>query len=150
MYEPGADNSEFIEFYNNSNVLIELGGWTVENENGEFFRITKSNYILKPDSYFVTSADSAIYSFYNFSDDKNYINVLNETDLGLTNDNQLIILKDIKGNIIDSVFYNSKWHNPNAAETKNKSLERLNPKINSNETSNWSTSANTMGATPGK
>lgn len=150
MYEPADNNSEFIEFYNNSDETIELGGWILENDKGEFFRIVNSNFILQPEKYFVAAADSAFISFYDFTGNENFVDILNKKDLGLTNDKQLIILKDLKGNIIDSVYYNSKWHNPNVAETKNKSLERLNPKINSNETPNWSTSANALGATPGK
>ena len=150
MYEPIDNSSEFIEFYNNSDETIELGGWVLENERGEYFRIANSNYSLQPKNYFVVAADSSIFSFYDFTGIENFINILNEPDLGLTNDKQIIILKDLKGNIIDSVIYNNKWHNPNVIETKNKSLERLNPKINSNESSNWSTSANTLGATPGK
>lgn len=150
MYEPGINNSEFIEFYNNSNAAVELGGWILENGKGDFFRITNSNYMLTRDSYYVAAADSLIYLFYNFNGEETNINILNKSGIGLTNDGQILTLKDIKGNIIDSLHYSGKWHNPNILETKNKSLERLNPLINSNDSSNWSTSANDIGATPGK
>jgi flagellar hook assembly protein FlgD len=61
----------------------------------------------------------------------------------------MIILKDIFGNVIDSVNYLDDWHNQNINITRNKSLERLNPNFESNDPANWSTSVSGIGATPG-
>jgi hypothetical protein len=54
------------------------------------------------------------------------------------------------GNIIDSLIYSDDWHNKNINVTKNKSLERINPSLDSNYPENWSTSASIEGATPGE
>ena len=65
------------------------------------------------------------------------------------NTGELILLKDVRGNVIDSVVYDSKWHNKNIASTKNKSLERINPSLNGNDVLNWSTCVVSLGGTPG-
>ena len=66
----------------------------------------------------------------------------------MVNNGELILLKDVKGNTIDSVWYSDKWHNDNFASTKNISLERINPKLNGNDPDNWSSSVDPAGATP--
>ena len=58
------------------------------------------------------------------------------------------MIVDHWGNVIDSINYNSKWHNENQNITKNKSLERINPNIDGNDETNWSTSVASIGATP--
>ena len=59
------------------------------------------------------------------------------------------MLLDLWGNIIDSVLYDPDWHNRNIFTTKNKSLEKINCDVSSNRSSNWSTSVNEAGGTPG-
>jgi flagellar hook assembly protein FlgD len=62
----------------------------------------------------------------------------------------MILLKDVRGKVIDSVFYSDKWNNRNIASANGKSLERINPNLNGNDPLNWSTSVNSLGGTPGK
>ena len=69
--------------------------------------------------------------------------------MGLVNTGELILLLDVRRNIIDSVFYSDKWNNKNIASTKNKSLERINPNLNGNDPLNWSTCVSSLGGTPG-
>jgi flagellar hook assembly protein FlgD len=76
-------------------------------------------------------------------------NIIGESSLGLVNTGELILLKDVRGNVIDSVFYVDDWNNRNIASTQNKSLERINPNLNGNDPLNWSTCVNSIGGTPG-
>jgi hypothetical protein len=71
------------------------------------------------------------------------------SSLSLSNDGELLKLYDVLNNIIDSVHYTPKWHNPNLADEKGYSLERINPTLNSNDPANWSSCANALGGTPG-
>ena len=80
--------------------------------------------------------------------DFSYKTILNESSLGLTAD-ELILLKDLRGNVIDSVYYSDKWHNKNFISTKGRSLERINPFLNSNDRYNWNSCVDSKGATPG-
>lgn len=149
MFDPGTDNSEFVEFYNRSGKSIEIGGWKIEDENGNSFKLSEISNQLPDKTYFVLAADSSIFNNYNF-DENSFVNVSNVSSLGLVNTGELILLKDVRGNVIDSVFYSDKWHNKNFVSTKNISLERINPDLNANDPLNWSSSVDISGATPSK
>lgn len=149
LYEPDIDNSEFIEFYNASDKEINIGGWRIEDEKGNFNKIIDINFTIKSGDFFTLFSDSLGVKKYNL--ESNHLkSVINKNDLGLINSERLILLKDIKGNIIDSVKYFSRWHNRNFTVTKNRSLERINPFLNGNDPGNWSTSTDQSGATPGR
>jgi hypothetical protein len=147
MYDPDIDNSEFVEFLNTSNDSVNLGGWRIEDEKGNFFKLSETTLNIPPDSYFVLAADSLVrlkYSLNNYP----YVKDIDQSSLGLTNSGEMILLKDVRGNVIDSVFYFDSWNNKNISVTRNKSLERINPLLSSNDMKNWSTSVEPIGATP--
>jgi Lamin Tail Domain/FlgD Ig-like domain/CARDB len=147
MFEPDADNSEFVEFLNLSDEPVNIGGWRIEDENDNFSKLAQTSFNIPPNSYFVLAADSLVIEKYSL-DESALISILDVSSLGLVNSGELILLKDVKGNVIDSVWYSDKWHNDNFVSTKNISLERINPKLNSNDESNWSSSTNPLGGTP--
>ncbi|MBA4310056.1 MAG: hypothetical protein C0425_06930 [Chlorobiaceae bacterium] len=148
MFEPDIDNSEFIEFYNPTNSDINLGGWRVEDENKNFFVVSDTSLILTPNSYFILAADSIILSMFSHLSNDKYKNIVNQSSLGLTNSGELILLKDVKGNVIDSVVYSDNWTNRNLLITKNTSLERINPSLSGNDSKNWNSSVAALGSTP--
>lgn len=150
MYEPDIDNTEFIEFYNGTTDSINIGGWRIEDEKKNAYRLSDSSFVIPPLTYFVLAADSIVMKKYSNLSSHNYKTILNVSSLGLINTGELILLKDIKGNVIDSVFYSDKWHNKQIPVQRNKSLERISPGISSNAPSNWSTSVSQSGATPGQ
>jgi hypothetical protein len=148
MFDPDSDNNEFIELYVLSEDSINIGGWRFEDERGNYFILSDTSFILPPQFYFIFAADSLVITKYLL--DNNFINTAGSSTLGLVNTGELILLKDVKGNTIDSVWYSDKWHNKNILITKNRSLERINPNLGGNDPLNWSTSVNAAGATPGE
>ncbi|HPI38124.1 MAG TPA: lamin tail domain-containing protein [Ignavibacteriaceae bacterium] len=149
MYDTDVSNNEFVEFYNASNDTLNLGGWRIEDEKKTFYRLADTNMFVPPGEFFVLISDTLPLNYYQGLDSYSYKTVLNVTNLGLVNTGELILLKDLKGNVIDSVWYSDKWHNRNVSLTKNKSLEKINPALDGNSGSNWSTSVSVFGATPG-
>ncbi len=149
MYDPESDNSEYIEFYNLSFDSVNVGGWKIEDENGNINKLFETSFIIPPKEFFVLSADSNSITKFDLINDI-YKNVLNISSLGLVNTGEMILLKDVRGKVIDSVFYSDKWNNRNIASANGKSLERINPNLNGNDPLNWSTSVNSLGGTPGK
>ncbi len=147
MFEPGVGCNEFVEFYNLSPVPINIGGWKMADESGNLSNLSDTAFFIPSKSYFVLAADSSVLSYYKIFDYP-YKTILNTTDLGLNNSEEILLLKDLKGNAIDSLHYSSKWHNKNFISTQNISLERINPRLNGNDALNWSSS--TAGATPGR
>lgn len=149
MFDPGIDNNEFIEFLNIGNMEVNIGGWSFQDENGNINKLSDTSFIIQPNEYFLLAADSLTINKYNLREFRNK-SIAGVSSLGLVNTGELILLKDLKQNMIDSVWYFDKWHNKNILNTKNKSLERINPLLNGNDQFNWSTSVSPDGATPGK
>ena len=147
MHDPAAGNNEFVEFLNLKKDVLNIGGWSIEDQHHNKYKLSDSNFVIPPGSYFLLASDSSVirnYDLFNF----NYKTVLNESSLGLTAD-ELILLKDLRGNVIDSVYYSDKWNNKNFISTKGRSLERINPYLSSNDRYNWNTCVDPKGATPG-
>lgn len=148
MYDPGVGNNEFIEFYNLNKDSLNIGGWSIEDQHANRYKISDTCFYIPPGSYFLLISDTSVLKNYDLFTYKNKT-VLNSSSLGLTT-NELILLKDLRGNVIDSVYYSDKWHNKNYINTKGRSLERINPYLNSNDQYNWNTCVDQRGATPGK
>lgn len=149
MFDPAEYNSEFIEFININKDSIDIGGWKIMKTNDDYFELSDISFVIYAGEYFVCAADSSIYDNYNWLGNSK-LKLTNQSSLGLINDDDILILKDAKGNTIDSIYYSPKWHNRNFPSTKNKSLERINPAINVNDSNNWNTAVNAEGGTPGK
>lgn len=147
MFEPDIDNSEFIEFLNLSADSVNVGGWQIEDENKNSSKMSFTSLMLPPNQYFLLAADSLAIRKYGL-ESYPYKTVVGVSSLGLVNTGELILLKDARGNVIDSVWYSDKWHNKNFISTQNISLERINPKLNGNDARNWSSSVSSFGATP--
>jgi hypothetical protein len=147
MYDPAVGNNEFVEFLNLKKEILNIGGWSIEDQHKNKYKLSDSNFVIPPGSYFLLISDSSVirnYDLFTF----NYKTVLNESSLGLTAD-ELILLKDLRGNVNDSVYYSDKWNNKNFISTKGRSLERINPFLSSNDRYNWNTCVDPKGATPG-
>jgi hypothetical protein len=150
MYDPDPNNTEFVEFINTSDRFIEIGGWRIEDEAGNYYKLSNLSLEIPPNQYFILAADSSILLHYDWLDQFQFKSIVDESTLGLSNSGELIILKDLRGNIIDSVYYSPKWNNKNLGITKNKSLEKITPYLISTSEFNWSSSVDNLGATPGK
>jgi len=147
MYDPNPNSSEFIELYNATDNEINIAGWKLVINGIHFFEISSTFFYLKSGDYFVISSDSSILlSYKNLN--KSNVKILENNTLSLSNAGESVVVIDHWGNLIDSVFYSTKWQNQNIANTKGKSLERIAPNIMSNEPTNWSTSVHKDGATP--
>lgn len=150
MFDPDVDNSEFIEFQNISNDSINVGGWRIQDEKGNFYKLSETGFIIPPGEFFLLAADSIVLQKYPELSSFINISITNESSLGFTNTGELIQLKNIFSAAIDSIIYSDKWHNKNIVNTNNRSIERINPNIDGNSNTNWSTSVAVSGATPGK
>ncbi|MCU0344131.1 MAG: lamin tail domain-containing protein [Ignavibacterium sp.] len=148
MYDPLTSLGEYVEFYNLSEDSVNVGGWKFYDENDNVNNLSETSFMIPPKEYFILASDSTVLAYFNLLEYP-YKNIAGTSSLGFVNTGELILLKDVRGNTIDSVFYSDKWNNRNIASTKGKSLERINPNLNGNDPLNWSTSVNSLGGTPG-
>ena len=145
MFEPAQTNAEFVEIYNRSDFPLQIGGWKIYDSSGNETFLCRYKYTIAPGGYFVVASDSSI--FYNYQLSPSDIYITND-DLSLGNEKDAVVIRDLSGKTIDSVYYFSSWHNNNIINTNNRSLERINPESESNDIYNWTSSLAPDKATP--
>ncbi|MEX2189805.1 MAG: lamin tail domain-containing protein [Bacteroidota bacterium] len=154
MYEPLADQNEWIELINPGDVPVKLAGWMLSDAptaSGGVNRYPLSQSItIEPGEFAVFAADSTILMLFPALTRDPRVHILNQPGgLGLANTGDGVILKDLTGMTIDSVRYSPSWHHPTINDPRGRSLERIRPDLGSNDPRNWSTSAGTIGGSPG-
>ncbi|RCK75213.1 MAG: hypothetical protein IGBAC_1349 [Ignavibacteriae bacterium] len=157
MYQPFSGKSEYVELFNRVNFPVELFNWKLHDySDGDKikineFKLENTSLILNPGEYLILAADSSIFQQFTYLQDSIYkVFVFNKSSLSLNNEGDKIIIRDLVENLIDSLFFTPKWHNPEIDDVTGRSLERINPNIESNDSRNWSTSIDHLGGTPGK
>lgn len=159
MYNPLAGQNEWVELYNRSQTAINLARWRLTDRptasgSVNAFTITTQSRTIQPGDFVVVAAESTILALFpelRTSGSNQHLFILNRTGgLSLGNDGDDVVLYDAAGQVIDSVSYSPKWHHPDVVDTKGRSLERINPEVDSNDRRNWSTSAALTGGTPAR
>ncbi len=138
----GLPGYEWIELKNTSRFPINLKGWkvsSVSNASAAFKEFT-----LKPDSFVIVSSTSAASSLSAFG---KTISVTNFPSL--VNDGDLISLQDETGKIIHAVQYSSDWYQNELKKDGGWSLEMIDTKNPCPGFSNWTSSKDNNGGTPG-
>ena len=138
----GLPIAEFIEIYNTTGQLIDLGT-VVLSDNGS--GVTLPAALLPPGGYLTLSNTSAAVQFEPFGP------VLGISGFpSLTNSGKTLTLQTLSGTFINGVRYSDAWHSDAAKRDGGWSLERINPLLACvNNADNWRSSVNTLGGTPG-
>ena len=158
MYDPLPDQNEWFELFNRSNQPIDLSHWTFNDKptlnSINSFEICNQPCVIRSGDYAIVAADSSIIRKVQntiLADSIAHSIILNcSGGFGFNNDGDAVVLKDLTGQTIDSVAFLPCWHHPDVVDTRGRSLERINPNIDSNDPRNWSTCSNILGGTPGK
>ncbi|GAB5409693.1 MAG: hypothetical protein BalsKO_20580 [Balneolaceae bacterium] len=135
---------DWIEFYNNSDELVNMSGWYFSDSDDTHRFTFKEGTIVEPDSYLVLTKDSTLFS-------ERFPQVQNKTgdiDFGLSGDGELIRLFDESGNIVDELTYNDKSPWPAEADGLGATLSLSNPGFDNSKGENWAASSGN--GTPGK
>ena len=157
MYDPVTGQNEWIELYHRGTASVDLARWKISDRptasGSTSIVITSSSALIQPGDYVVVAADSTILTRFVYlaqAIPRVRLFILNRSGgLGLNNDGDDVILRDALGCTIDSVAYSPDWHHPDLADTRGRSLERVNPELASNDRRNWSSSTAPSGGTPG-
>lgn len=138
----GLPNVEYVELYNRSNKVLELGGFRFSA--GGTPQVFPSYQIL-PDAYLIVCDDANVDSLASFG------NVLGLGSFpALTNFGDDLSLADPNGNIISEVSYRLEWYGDFQKQDGGWSLELVSPLAPCRGSSNWRGSANLLGGTPGQ
>ncbi|HCK98881.1 MAG TPA: hypothetical protein DHW42_02065 [Candidatus Marinimicrobia bacterium] len=142
MYTPDTDGGgEWIEILNVSGDTVNLKNWTIA-DNSTRALMTDADYFVPPESYVVIASDSVLLEYWDVGE---YFIKSKVTLPALTNTGDSIVVRDLCGQTIDALEYSSAW-----GKKPGVSLERINPYIDDQSSSNWNLSGAAEGGTPGK
>ncbi|MDZ7262535.1 MAG: lamin tail domain-containing protein, partial [candidate division KSB1 bacterium] len=142
MYAPLAGYGEWVELYNPSLKSINLRQWSLADADA-LVSLGNRSIELPPAGYAVIAADSSVRDF--FGPFTAPLLIPSKSLPALNNDFDTIMILDFNGNRIDSLTYYSSWGGEQGV-----SLERINPRLSSTDSSNWSSCVFAKGGTPGE
>jgi hypothetical protein len=136
----GLPEVEFVEIYNASNKIFNLGGWKIGDASADG---TISSAWLLPGEYKVLTA-TVNDSLFTMTD---AVGVTSFPSLNNAGDD--VVLKDPFGNIIDKLTYTDDWYQDPVKKSGGYTLELINPNDPCSDASNWIASISSSGGTPG-
>jgi hypothetical protein len=95
--------NEWVEIYNPTENPVDISGWTIE-DNGASDVIPSASPI-PAGGFAILAQNNSTWKFWNIPDEVIKIELGNEIGNGLDNNGDRIILRDLKGNIVDQISY---------------------------------------------
>ncbi len=144
MYSPISGQAEWIELFNSRNTALDAQLWSMSDaDSNQSMVISKNRFEVAPQTFLVLAADSSIANDFDLNNSP--LLVIKKWP-SLNNDWDQVFIFDANKNVIDEVSYKSSW-----GRNDGFSLERINPNLASNDSSNWSSCVLLRpGGTPGR
>ena len=137
----GMPDAEYIELFNTSESAFNLAGWNLRNTAEDE---VLNSFILLPGAH-VIICDDAFFSIFSAYGDVLVVSALT----ALSNAGDDLHLIDPEGEVIDELVYATSWYGGLPFSDGGYSLERKNPFLPCTSDSNWGSSQNPDGGTPG-
>jgi len=145
MYAPAVE-AEWVELLNTSDGDVDLKNWKLSNRNTySSYNITTASRILPAHGYAVVAKDTALLSNFHPAIPSLVIQSPALPTYLFNNGGDAVVLFDGRGAIMDSVRYSPSWGGIGGV-----SLERIQPEKDSNDSTNWGSSEDSTGSTPGR
>lgn len=146
LFNPYTGGSDFVEVFNTTPYFFNLQSFSLANETTSEV-LTDSILVIEPNHYWAFSEDILFLKTQYLAPD----NSLFETDLPtMPNEDGLLVLLGATETVLDSVYYSEDYHFALLDDVEGVSLERVSPTVESNNSDNWKSAAQTVGfATPG-
>lgn len=142
MYNFPSGECEWVELYNNSDSVVNLKNWKVQDNGTTQVNITANDYFMQPNSYVVISQSRNIYANHPGLD-SNFV-IINSSLPSLNNTGDAVIIYKVNGALSDRIDYLPAWGGSGV------SLERININGVSNDSSNWASSIDCEKSTPAR
>jgi hypothetical protein len=138
---PASNEIEWYEIYNRSAAPVNLAGWLwQEGEAVSPVTLSDTTILLQPGQYAVISGTGSIPNL-----DEGALRLSSAKWLSLNNEEDKVAVFDFNSAGQDSVRFNARWGGSTGV-----SLERINPHLASQDSSNWSSCVGRAGSTPGR
>lgn len=138
----GLPESEFIELFNTSTKPVDLTGMIYADINTHY---QFKSGMIPPNSYLILCAEKDTAYFAQFGNVKGL-----SPWPSLGNEQDILYLKNNKGQNFQKVAYNSSWYRSNNKKAGGYSLELIDPESTCGGGQNWSASIDISGGTPGQ
>ncbi len=150
LFDPGTDDSPFIELYNTSNNFYNCSDLVMTiKKNNSFSTVSDiADCLIYPDSFILFTNDR-VSTILNYPSNRK--SAIFEVDLPtLSRDFGSIVLRTRSGALIDSIYYDEGFHHISLDDTRGVSLERISPVFPGLTLTDWnSASAQSGWGTPG-
>jgi hypothetical protein len=145
-YHSGEEQvpGDWVELYNRKNEIIDLSGWTFQDENDDHIFTFPVGLEIGPNGYLVVceDVDAFRYVFPGVS------NQVGNTGFGFSNGGEVLRLYRPGHILVDSVRYDDELPWPEEADGNGPTLELLDPSLNNDLPESWKASAGL--GTPGR
>ena len=152
LFNPVSNGVDFVELYNNSDKAIDLKELAIVHldEQGtidDSKSISSEGYILMPREYVVLTSNPELVKQQYYCMNPQAMITLSLTSL--PDDEGNIALAKNQGELLDVFYYNKNMHLPTLVDQNGVSLERIDPNRSSQDFTNWTSAASSVGyATP--
>jgi len=137
----GLPDAEFIELHNPTPHYFELNNWKITDGSSTS---NLPSYTLAPNSFVILCSNSTLPDF------SAYSNTIGLSSFpSLNNAGETITLLDDSAAIIDAVEFSLPMYKDPEKDDGGYTLEQINPQSNCFNPSNWASSSNPNGGTPG-
>ncbi len=140
LYAPPAGVPEWVELFAGGNAPLSIAGWRISDATANRAALLPQHRIIPAGTYFIVTTDTMAWSNH-FSTD---VPLLQASFSSLNNSGDALVLYDLTGAVIDSLFYHSSW-----GGSGGRSLERIDGQRAAADKVNWGTSTHPAGSTPG-
>ena len=149
LFNPKSGASDYIEFYNRSNKILDANKLYVANRNSSGAissakLISTIPYYIFPGDYIVVTEDAINLPLNYMVQNPDAVFVVSSMP-SFPDDKGDVILLNLQGAVVDEVKYLDDWQFALIANPDGVSLERIDPDGTSQEPTNWHSAASTAG-----
>ena len=154
LFNPQPDGFDYIEIYNRSNRVIDLKQLYLATRNGThqltgITLVSATSWLLFPGEYRVLTENKFWLQQQYLIKDHSLIIELPALP-SLPDDKGTVVLMNMQGAVVDELRYDHSWHFGLINDEEGIALERINYNLPTQDKSNWSSAASTVGfGTPG-
>src|SRR6187402_2140535 len=149
LFNPKSGASDYVEFYNRSNKILDANKLYVANRNSSGAissakLISTIPYYIFPGDYIVATEDAVNLPLNYMVQNPDAVFVVSSMP-SFPDDKGDVILLNLQGAVVDEVKYKDDWQFALIANPDGVSLERIDPDGASQEATNWHSAASTAG-----
>jgi len=154
LFNPPPNGFDYVEIYNRSNRVIDLKQLYLATRNGThqltgITPVSTTSWLLFPGDYRVLTENKLWLQQQYLIKDPSLIIEMRALP-SMPDDKGTVVLMNMQGAIVDELQYDHSWHFGLINDEEGIALERINYNLPTQDRSNWSSAASTVGfGTPG-